>query len=723
MSAQLSRFTQDKKALEWGLQKSATDNAELIRSQPWSRVHLLKGSESAFYLKQLPCIQNDITLKSTLIHQHYPEHVPELTASDIERGLMLFKDHSGVQLDHNPSPTQLKSLLQTYACVQSKAMQDTELLDSLPRLELAGLVSRFLDFLNPDTANLADHPGANAHAFIGKKTARSYHQALILRADMLDDFCMIASELTNTLNHGDLRCRNAAQLDNGNVILYDWDDAIIGPAGLSLQGLFSGCSNIYTALTGNSSASSAPLDTYIESLSQGQYARETLLRRCLPASAFAGVMYTLMNYGQFHVEDKSELKSIDTTFKHRLSDLLDLCDHLSATRRSWSTLHAEDYIQNDRAYRAQDLLETYTHTRPNDTEALSWLAKAQRANENWKGLVKSYQRLLKETPDDAKLHNNLGMALLRRGDHNNALNAFKTALSLDPTLAPAQKNLDRVSGILKTLVESKFPHLAPTVCLGKDERRFTQPPADKLQLATSLFRKHGTLVIENLFSQERIQKIQKLVMEEYDQYFEEKDHEDALRIGDKRYMITLEVKGSMNSPSIYAPPMLTALLEDMLGEEFNIGGINAAVSLPGAEDQRLHKDHPALFPDQGRDFHSPPFAVSMLIPLIEMTPEMGPTRVVKGSHMLSSEKAKDQPHQTPVPPLGSCLLMDYRLTHRGMANRSQSVRPLLCIIFHRPWFKDFINYTKQDAIKITRQEYNRVPKKLKHLFRETANIY
>lgn len=72
--------------------------------------------------------------------------------------------------------------------------------------------------------------------------------------------------------------------------------------------------------------------------------------------------------------------------------------------------------------------------------------------------------------------------------------------------------------------------------------------------------------------------------------------------------------------------------------------------------------------------------------------------------------------QDPTAPRGSCLLMDYRLTHQGRANRSDQVRPILTMIYHRPWFRDIVNYGKQDPVRMSEEAFAQVPGKFQSLF-------
>jgi hypothetical protein len=60
--------------------------------------------------------------------------------------------------------------------------------------------------------------------------------------------------------------------------------------------------------------------------------------------------------------------------------------------------------------------------------------------------------------------------------------------------------------------------------------------------------------------------------------------------------------------------------------------------------------------------------------------------------------------------------MDYRLSHQGLANRSPCVRPVLSVVYNRPWFRDCVNYEQQAPLRITREEFERVPEDVRRLF-------
>ena len=130
---------------------------------------------------------------------------------------------------------------------------------------------------------------------------------------------------------------------------------------------------------------------------------------------------------------------------------------------------------------------------------------------------------------------------------------------------------------------------------------------------------------------------------------------------------------------------------------------------------RVHKDHTALFPESENPDGLPSFTVTAVVPMRGFTQEAGTTRVWKRSHNCSRRVAAKMEWQDPLGPQGSILLMDYRLTHQGRANQSDRVRPILTMIYHHPWFRDIVNYGKQESLRISDEAYDQVPDEHKHL--------
>ena len=106
---------------------------------------------------------------------------------------------------------------------------------------------------------------------------------------------------------------------------------------------------------------------------------------------------------------------------------------------------------------------------------------------------------------------------------------------------------------------------------------------------------------------------------------------------------------------------------------------------------------------------------------VDLNERNGTTRVWPGSHRVwTDEKAKQLPSRDIIAPIGSCILMDYRLLHGGTANRSERLRPILYLIYHRPWFKDYVNFLKVLEISVPTGEIDSIPEAYRKWFKPRA---
>ncbi len=196
------------------------------------------------------------------------------------------------------------------------------------------------------------------------------------------------------------------------------------------------------------------------------------------------------------------------------------------------------------------------------------------------------------------------------------------------------------------------------------------------------------------------------------------------RVGDQRFMISVKIKGVFNSPQLYANPNLMPILSRLLGDDFVISSFGSVVAFPGAEDQPVHFDHPPLFESEQACSDLPPHAITVVIPLVDIDEETGSTGIWEGSHRAGGRKQLQdlmikpswEGASLPLTKSGDVYLMDYRVIHGGMANRSQIARPIFYIVYSRPWFKDFSNFPDQPAFALSKKQRKKMPKQHRYLF-------
>jgi ectoine hydroxylase-related dioxygenase (phytanoyl-CoA dioxygenase family)/ribosomal protein S18 acetylase RimI-like enzyme len=150
----------------------------------------------------------------------------------------------------------------------------------------------------------------------------------------------------------------------------------------------------------------------------------------------------------------------------------------------------------------------------------------------------------------------------------------------------------------------------------------------------------------------------------------------------------------------------------ILGDDCIIVNRSTVVSLPNADAQAWHSDGPHMSSTE----HLPCHVLNVFIPLLDMTRELGPTEFRPNSQIMTRDlptlflaaavKKRLEPLEAPILTRGSALLFDYRVLHRGLANTSSMVRPILVYTFAKPWYRDVLNFPKYSIFdeKIQREE-------------------
>lgn len=241
--------------------------------------------------------------------------------------------------------------------------------------------------------------------------------------------------------------------------------------------------------------------------------------------------------------------------------------------------------------------------------------------------------------------------------------------------------------------------------------------ADAHNDAADALIKQGCVRFEHLFDPALIDALRS----EYQRQFpdlEANPPADGMAVGARRLQLAVQLTGPFLSPDFYANPALLTFAAAALGENFLIDSVAVVTALPGAAPQHLHKDHDDLFQEVplARSLVGP-YAITVAIPLIDLTPATGTTKLFLGSHRGQlDEDAFDLPYG----PRGDCYAMDYRLWHRGTDNDSAAERPIIYLVYARPWFIDIINYANNRRINFAAADLAAIPVEHRPLFRRLA---
>ncbi len=156
---------------------------------------------------------------------------------------------------------------------------------------------------------------------------------------------------------------------------------------------------------------------------------------------------------------------------------------------------------------------------------------------------------------------------------------------------------------------------------------------------------------------------------------------------DYRCGFTAEIFATVAKPIIE----IIRTLSPAMGFRHYWGAIPA---LSGSQETGLHRDvYPLLNTTAGVNIGEfdallPPYYFTVLMPLVQITHENGPTQLVKGSHrQLRVEESRAEIYAPLLSP-GDVLIFDGRILHRGSANNSDAERVIAYITFVADWYHD-----------------------------------
>ncbi len=252
-------------------------------------------------------------------------------------------------------------------------------------------------------------------------------------------------------------------------------------------------------------------------------------------------------------------------------------------------------------------------------------------------------------------------------------------------------------------------------------------PQELVEKAANLFRVHGCLLIENVFPVELVEAMRDEFRNRYENLPKDEIGKYCLDVGHERYKFTVSMKQPFNDPGLYASPKLLPIMKEILGHDCVIHSFGAVCAFPGSEMQHFHKDHGPLFVEAGGlNAFLPPYCLRVHLPMIDLDEACGTTALWAGSHReknnAETKKLGDAVGDgvegafMPYPKAGDCYLMDFRLSHRGTANKSDRARTVLYILFSRRWFKDHKNFDRQSRLDIEAAEYEKIPEEYRDLF-------
>lgn len=216
---------------------------------------------------------------------------------------------------------------------------------------------------------------------------------------------------------------------------------------------------------------------------------------------------------------------------------------------------------------------------------------------------------------------------------------------------------------------------------------------------------NGYTVLNDSLAGETLSRLQTSFRAHLDAALIAEDARTLKVTGPSRYNVHIPLEGPFLDPELVANPLVMDLARSLLDGDVTCCYYGADTALPGSKYQPAHSDEPPLFP--GLPVTLPPVGVILDVPLVDFTSENGPLEVWNhGTHLIpdaglipkerpvdnadarsspNQQLAEDLPSHPVLITAGSFLLRDSRIWHRGTANVSDEARPMLAVVYCRPW--------------------------------------
>ena len=153
--------------------------------------------------------------------------------------------------------------------------------------------------------------------------------------------------------------------------------------------------------------------------------------------------------------------------------------------------------------------------------------------------------------------------------------------------------------------------------------------------------------------------------------------------------------GILATDNVRNNPVIVKLMEALLVSDFTTYQ-GVVLSSPKSEGQYFHRDVDQMQNRRtcGKEMVKlDDFYFTVLMPcMVDVTMDNGPTEFYAGSHRQASHEYEEESRTHACVPLGSAVVFNGKLYHRGSGNMSEFERPVIYQIWHKMWYNDYFRY-------------------------------
>jgi len=235
---------------------------------------------------------------------------------------------------------------------------------------------------------------------------------------------------------------------------------------------------------------------------------------------------------------------------------------------------------------------------------------------------------------------------------------------------------------------------------------------DQIKLWTDQIRMNGYCILENALPLDLIDRMR----DRFDQLLAARAAAEPSNRGANRFQMYLPFEEPFAHPLVYEHPLALRILERLMGPDLICTYFASDTPMPGAEYQRVHSDTRLLFPEA--PYSLPCYGAVLNIPLVDATEENGSMEIWPGGSHLNpgqldmAQLAALMPAQRANMRVGSILLRDLRMWHRGTPNRGTRSRPNMALVYTRAWYR-----FEQRPFEIRQSAFDALPENVRRMFR------
>lgn len=249
---------------------------------------------------------------------------------------------------------------------------------------------------------------------------------------------------------------------------------------------------------------------------------------------------------------------------------------------------------------------------------------------------------------------------------------------------------------------------------------------ETLMLAVRTLRDAGYVVLDNVFAPSFIANLRRDYDAALEKHIESRGGMEGINaksFGVNHIGLHLPLAPPFSDPQIVANPIAVQVMAAVLGDDLTCAFYHSNTAYPGSGFQPIHRDTSLLFGTE-LPVSTPPVSVVLNVPLCDFTEENGSTEVWPGTHLLTDRTADERKAiaaraetmgsvRTNVP-IGSLIIRDLRMWHRGMPNNADHARAMLAIVYTRGFLHT------DDDLKIPKSTWDSWPEAARKIFRRNT---